>query len=319
MRKHKWTAKKNVINIAYCTDANYLEYVAVSIMSVIMNNPGQDLSFFVFVYDVTDEEINKLRSTSDKIQVINIDKEEIEKYNNDFAIKHLNRSTYMRLAVPRLLKDKVEHFIYLDADTLCFDKLNDINSIDISNVICAVSHDSLDIHDTKNAKRLSLSTGHYFNAGFLYINIENWIKFDIENKANTVLFEQGKSLPYFDQDALNIAMNGNVKFIDKRWNFLFNWFTDQQKDTFFYQKDILPRIIHFTGGRKPWYKEHTGLSQQLYLFYHHFTPWRNTEMRSYAPRMRPTDYRVYSRQEAKKGNYFASFKWYLKYLKSKLR
>ncbi|MGV3793256.1 glycosyltransferase [Citrobacter portucalensis] len=82
-------SKKNVINIAYCTDANYLEYVAVSIMSVIMNNPGQNLSFFVFVYDVTDEEINKLRSTSDKIQVINIDKEEIEKYNNDFAIKHL--------------------------------------------------------------------------------------------------------------------------------------------------------------------------------------------------------------------------------------
>ncbi|EPY0577028.1 glycosyltransferase family 8 protein, partial [Citrobacter freundii] len=107
--------KNNIINIAYCTDANYLEYVAVSIMSVIMNNPEQDLSFFVFVYDVTDEEINKLRSTSDKIQVINIDKEEIEKYNSDFAIKHLNRSTYMRLAVPRLLKDKVEHFIYLDA------------------------------------------------------------------------------------------------------------------------------------------------------------------------------------------------------------
>lgn len=107
------------------------------------------MSFFVFVYDVSDDEINKLRATSDKIQVINIDKEEIEKYNNDFAIKHLNRSTYMRLAVPRLLKDKVEYFIYLDADTLCFDKLNDINSIDISNVICAVSHDSLDIHDTK--------------------------------------------------------------------------------------------------------------------------------------------------------------------------
>ncbi|WP_213134316.1 glycosyltransferase family 8 protein [Citrobacter sp. FP75] len=312
-------SQNNVINIAYCTDANYLEYVAVSIMSVIMNNPVQPLSFFVFVYDVTDEEINKLRSTSDKIQVFNIDKEEIEKYNNDFAIKHLNRSTYMRLAVPRLLKDKVEHFIYLDADTLCFDKLNDINRIDIADVICAVSHDSLDIHDTKNARRLGLSTNHYFNAGFLYINIENWIKYDIENKANTVLFEQGKSLPYFDQDALNIAMDGNVIFIDNRWNFLFNWFNDQQKETFFYQKDILPRIIHFTGGRKPWYKEHIGLSQQLYLFYHHFTPWRNTEMRSYAPRMRPTDYRVYSRQEAKKGNYCASIRWYVKYLKTKLR
>ena len=312
-------SKKNVINIAYCTDANYLEYVAVSIMSVIMNNPGKNLSFFVFVYDVTDEEIKKLRSTTDKIQIINIDKKEIEKYNNDFAIKHLNRSIYMRLTVPRLLKGKVEHFIYLDADTLCFDKIDDINSIDISEVICAASHDSLNNNDNKNAKRLKLSTPSYFNSGFLYINIINWLKNDIETKANQILFDRGESLPYPDQDALNIAMDGNVKFIDHRWNFLFNWFTDQQKETFFYQKDILPRIIHFTGGRKPWYKEHTGLSQQLYLFYHHFTPWRNTEMRSYAPRMRPTDYRVYSRQEAKKGNYCASIKWYLKYLKTKLR
>lgn len=312
-------SKKNVINIAYCTDANYLEYVAVSIMSVIMNNSGQNLSFFVFVYDVTDEEIKKLRSTTDKIQIINIDKKEIEKYNNDFAIKHLNRSIYMRLTVPRLLKGKVEHFIYLDADTLCFDKIDDINSIDISEVICAASHDSLNNNDNKNAKRLKLSTPSYFNSGFLYINIINWLKNDIETKANQILFDRGESLPYPDQDALNIAMDGNVKFIDHRWNFLFNWFTDQQKETFFYQKDILPRIIHFTGGRKPWYKEHTGLSQQLYLFYHHFTPWRNTEMRSYAPRMRPTDYRVYSRQEAKKGNYCASIKWYLKYLKTKLR
>ncbi|ENM2867007.1 glycosyltransferase family 8 protein [Citrobacter koseri] len=310
--------KTNVINIAYCTDANYLEYVAVSIMSVIMNNPEQSLAFFVFVYDVSDEDIAKLQSTSNKIQVITIDKADIEKYNNDFAIKHLNRSTYMRLAVPRLLKDKVERFIYLDADTLCFDSLSEINSVDIDDVVCAVSHDSLNIHDNKHARRLGLSIDHYFNAGFLYINVANWIKHDIEHKANTVLFEQGKSLPYFDQDALNIAMNGNITFIDNRWNFLFNWFTDEQKENFFYHSDTLPRIIHFTGGRKPWYKEHTGLSQQLYVFYHHFTPWRNAELRSYAPRMRPTDYRVYSRQAAKKGNYFTAIKWYAKYLKTKI-
>lgn len=305
------------INIAYCTDANYLEYVAVSITSIIMNNPGQPLSFFVFVYDVSDDDIQKLQATSDKIEVINIDKAEIEKYNNDFAIKHLNRSTYMRLAVPRLLKERVDNFIYLDADTLCFDKIDEIAHYDISDVVCAVSHDSLNIHDEKHARRLGLSTDHYFNAGFLYINIANWIQYDIENKANTVLFEKGKELPYFDQDALNIAIDGNVKFIDNRWNFLFNWFSDKQKETFFFNKTALPRIIHFTGGRKPWYKEHTGLSQQLYVFYHHFTPWRNAELRSYAPRMRPTDYRVYSRQAAKKRNYLSAIRWYSKYIKAK--
>ena len=73
----------------------------------------------------------------------------------------------MRLAVPRLLKDTVENFIYLDADTLCFDKIEEINNIDIHDVICDVSHDSLNVHDNNHAKRLGISTNHYFNASFL--------------------------------------------------------------------------------------------------------------------------------------------------------
>ena len=311
--------QNNTINIAYCTDANYLEYVAVSIISIVMNNPQQLLSFYVFVYDVSDEDIEKLCLTTRNIQVIKIDRTDIEKYNNDFAIKHLNRSTYMRLAVPRLLKEKVNRFIYLDADTLCFNNISNITHIDIDNVICAVSHDSLNINDDKHAKRLGLNTQYYFNAGLLYINVDNWIKHDIENKANTILFEKGNKLPYFDQDALNIAMDGNVRFIDNKWNYLFTWLSDEQKESFFFHKETLPNIMHFTGGRKPWYKEHTGLAQQLYMFYHHFTPWKDVELRSYVSKMRPTDYRVYSRQEAKKKNYISSAKWYLKYLNTKLK
>ncbi|HKS33354.1 MAG TPA: glycosyltransferase, partial [Enterobacteriaceae bacterium] len=91
--------KNKIINIAYCTDANYLEYVAVSIMSILMNNSEQALQFFVFVYDVSEEDIKKLQATSEKIQVVKIDNAEVEKYNNDFSIKHLNRSIYIRLIV----------------------------------------------------------------------------------------------------------------------------------------------------------------------------------------------------------------------------
>lgn len=309
----------SVINIAWCTDANYLEYVATSMMSVQMNNLHHQLAFYVFVYDVSDDEITKLQSTCEHIQVLKIDKADIEKYNDNFTIKHLNRSIYMRLAVPRLLQGKVDKFIYLDADTLCFDDISAIHEINIDDVICAVSHDSLNKDGSKNARRLGLKDNNYFNSGFLYINVANWLDQDIEGKADKILSERGKDFPYADQDALNIAMDGNVLFIDNRWNYLFNWFTDEQKENYFYHASTTPRIVHFTGGRKPWYREHTGLSQQLYRFYHHFTPWRDTPLRAYAPRMRPTDYRVYSRENARKGKYLTSLGWYLKYLRSKLR
>lgn len=72
-----------------------------------------------------------------------MDKSDIDKYKNEFKIKHLNRATYMRLAVPRLLHKKVDTFIYLDADTLCFDDITAIKGIDLSKAICAVGHDSL--------------------------------------------------------------------------------------------------------------------------------------------------------------------------------
>jgi lipopolysaccharide biosynthesis glycosyltransferase len=310
-------ANNSVINVAWCTDANYLEYVATSMISVLMNNTHQSLAFYVFVYDVSDDEIEKLKSINTCIHVQKIEKSDIEKYSDNLKIKHLNRSIYMRLAVPRLLRDNVESLIYLDADTLCFDSISSISEVNISDVICAVSHDALTIDENKNAQRLGLKNTHYFNSGFLYINVKNWIQHDIENKANTLLQEKGNSLPYPDQDALNIVIDGNVRFIDNKWNFLFNWFTDEQKETFFYHKNLTPKIVHFTGGRKPWYKEHAGLAQQLYVFYHHFTPWRDSPLRSYKPRMRPTDYRVYARQNAKKGHYFIAIGWYLKYIKSK--
>nr|WP_154325502.1 glycosyltransferase [Pantoea sp. 201603H] len=307
------------INIAYCTDANYLEYVATSITSVIMNNMQASLAFYVFVYDVSSDDIEKLKKTSPYIEVFEMEKSDIDKYQTDFKIKHLNRSTYMRLAVPRLLKDKVDTFIYLDADTLCFDDISAITEIDVSKVICAVGHDSLDAAETKHAKRLGLNVDNYFNAGFLYINVENWISNGIEEKANEILFEKAQELPYLDQDALNIAMAGNVTFIDNKWNFIHNWYTETQKDTYFYDKSDLPRIVHFTGGRKPWFKEHEGLSQQLFSFYHHFTPWRNEPLRSFSSRMRPTDYRVYSRQHFQRRQFGKAIVNYLKYLKAKFK
>lgn len=313
----------NIINIAYCTDSNYLEHVGVSIISMIFNNMHNNIHFHVFLYDVSPEEQKKLQKISPSITIHTIPINELNKYldNQNNKVKHINRSMYIRLSVPRLLHNIVDKFIYLDVDTLCFGDISAISKVNIDSVICAVSSDSLDNNNiTKNQERLKLTSQSYFNSGFLYINTNNWMNFDTENKVNQILLssQQTNELIYPDQDALNIVLQHQVLFVDNKWNYLFTWMNDTQKENFFYDKENLPNIIHFTGARKIWYQEHSGLAQDIYCFYRHFTPWATTPLVSYKSKMRINDYRIYAKNYLKKRKIINWLKYYSIYLINKL-
>jgi lipopolysaccharide biosynthesis glycosyltransferase len=307
------------INIAFCTDNNYLEYVAIAIKSIQLNNLHNSIQFHVFLYDVPQNELEIFQKLDAPVEIQIIDQKDIEKYQNEHRLKHINRSMYIRLLVPRLLLNKVDKFIYLDADTLCFKDISSIKQIDIDSVVCAVVSDSLKQQNIdKNINRLKLNSEHYFNSGFLYINTKNWCEFDVENKVNAILLNPQSKLVYPDQDALNLVLQKQVKFIDYKWNYLFTWMTESEKEQFFYHEDTLPNIIHFTGARKPWYLEHVGLAQNLYIFYKHFTPWYKSPLKSYLPRMRINDYRIYAKSLLKKGKLFKGIRFFITYLLLKL-
>lgn len=310
--------KQNTINIAFCSDKNYLKYVAIAIQSIYFNNLNNALKFHVFLYDVEQDDIDQLSRLSSDIIVYPIPKACLDKYDNEHAIKHLNRSMFIRLLVPRLLNGKVDKLIYLDADILCFKDISAINDIDIDNVVCAASIDSLNNENvSKNIQRLNLSTVHYFNSGFLYINVKNWNDFNTEDKVNTLLLSHKGQLRYPDQDALNMVLQNDVLIVDSSWNYLFTWINEKDKDKFFETEKNFPYFIHFTGARKPWYHEHVGAAQNWYLFYKHFTPWRDCCLDSYQDKMRPTDCRVYAKKFFKSGHVLKALKYALMYIKLK--
>jgi len=313
----------SIINIVYCTDSNYLEHVGVSITSIILNNKHHNIHFHVFLYDVSEEEKNKLKEISSSITLYSIPIDELNKYSDiqNNKIKHINRSMYIRLSVPRLLPDYVDKFMYLDADILCFGDISSILNINIDSVVCAVTPDSLDANNMlQNKERLNLASQKYFNSGFLYINTQNWKKFDTENKANQILLSpQNYNLSYPDQDALNIVLQNQVTYIDVKWNYLFTWMNDQEKESFFHNKQSLPYFVHFTGARKIWYQEHTGIAQNIYCFYKHFTPWSNSCLKSYKSKMRVNDYRIYAKSYLKDKNLINCIKYYSLYFLYKLR
>ncbi|OTQ60528.1 hypothetical protein B6C98_08490, partial [Gilliamella apis] len=46
----------------------------------------------------------------------------------------------------------------------------------------------------------------------------------------------------------------------------------------------------------------------------HFTPWHDTPLQSYLPKMRVNDYRIYAKYYFKKGKIFKGIKFFTQYL-----
>lgn len=309
---------ESTIHVVFCSDGNYIEYLATSLASVYHNNLENDIHFHVFSYDVSEDQLAKIRTQAGNISVYKIDDADLEKYDGQSSLAHINKSTYIRLLVPRLLPVNVNRFVYLDVDTLCFSSLAALQAVDIDNVVCAVVTDNSPEINRKNSQRIGMTDARYFNAGFLYINRDAWLAHEVERKTQDILRERKGQLKYLDQDALNIVLENNVVFIDKKWNLLYTLLNEEQQQNFIYYPESVPVIMHFTGGRKPWYREHQGTGQHLYLFYRNFTVWRDVPLRSYRGRMRATDYRVYARNALKKGRFLEALGYYSGYLKKKI-
>lgn len=309
---------ESTIHVVFCSDGNYIEYLATSLASVYHNNLTNDVHFHVFSYDVSEDQLDKVRSQPGNISVYKIEDADLEKYDGQSSLAHINKSTYIRLLVPRLLPEDVTRFVYLDVDTLCFSSLAALSAVDIDNAVCAVVTDNSQEINRKNSQRIGMTDARYFNAGFLYINRRAWLAHDVERKTQDILRERKGQLKYLDQDALNIVLENKVVFIDKKWNLLYTLLNDEQRQDFIYHPESIPVIMHFTGGRKPWYQEHRGTGQHLYLFYRNFTAWRDAPLRSYSGRMRATDYRVYARNAFKKGQVLEGLRYYAGYIRKKL-
>ncbi|HFZ8994767.1 TPA: glycosyltransferase family 8 protein [Citrobacter freundii] len=306
------------VNVVFCSDNNYVEYLATALTSVFLNNINESIKFHVFSYNISDGELKKLKQCSADITIYNLEDADLAAYDSQSSLAHINKSTYIRLLVPRLLPAEVEYFVYLDVDVLCFSSIMQLQDIDISKKICAVVTDNNSEINRRNNQRIGVYGDQYFNAGFMYINKKLWIDNNIEKRTLMILNERKGKLKYLDQDALNIALQGQVLYISKKWNYLYTLLTETQQQDFLYNYGQLPVIMHFTGGRKPWYVEHKGVAQYLYLFYRNFTAWRDISLKSYMPRMRATDYRVYARQAFRRGKVFEGIRYYFGYIRKKV-
>ena len=174
------------------------------------------------------------------------------------------RIMYARLVAPEQLDNVAERLLYLDADMLVMQPIEDLWEIDLEGHVCGCCQDMavpyvssrMAIKDP-NASGLPFDAP-YFNAGVMLIDTKKWRNQGISRKALAYLEHNAAHINLYDQEALNAALKGDWLRLSYRWNLIasiagrsfIDPATPESED---YQSSLLePCIVHFAGTLKPW-------------------------------------------------------------------
>lgn len=234
---------KENINISVCTVCNdeFVQGAQVLIYSFLKNNPWFNGDFIVFYNNeysrLSLENKNKMSKLYSKIEFRNVDISDYSKVIKRF--KRLWKGKPQERFIPSLftyeafeLTREYDKVLFLDSDMLVTGNVSNLLNIE-EDVTVTPDTGKYDVHKKYNT----------FNGGFLLLNGDQ-----SKYKAGLLKFgEVTNNHALADQSMMNDYFNGNVSFLNSRYNCLKRCFNDRN----FYRYDKQIKIIHYVGA-KPW-------------------------------------------------------------------
>ncbi|RTJ02368.1 hypothetical protein C3H99_09460, partial [Campylobacter jejuni] len=287
---------KDNIPIVFSCDDNYLPYLTVILHSIKMHS-SKDCNYDICIlYDLLNKEnMNKIKNF---IQDINISIRFINISSYVYNAKkqvyfhiaaHFKEANYYRFFIPSIFKN-YKKIIYLDCDMLVLKDLKDLYLYNFNTSIAACKEftailivlNNIDKYyiDFINIKKPFKNICNYIQSGVLVYNISKCIEGNFTQKCLDTL-KYLEYPPIVDQDVINSAFDGDISFLDVRWNFTWNLpirypnFKTLLPKAFI--KDALkmiknPYIIHYNDIFKPWNSPHLP-NAHLWWHYARQTPF----------------------------------------------
>lgn len=296
----------NTFHIAYGIDANFVRPMGVAMTSIVENNQTAEIVFHVLTegLDVVgkkalQEFANQYKKT---IYLYYIDETVFERLP---STAHFTKATYNRFLLPKALQGIAKRVIYLDADILCLGDMTKLGDLDFEqHTVCVVK--DIEAVAKRQIKSLNLAGNRYFNAGFLYIDVEAWNKGQISEKALAVSFERLGQLDWLDQDALNLVLEDSAKYIDDKYDYIF----DLGSNETIQQLPCDTVFVHYAGRFKPWHEWCMHPLKLDFMHYASLSPWADI------PLIQPQNYKDMKKMAKAYFTYnqiFSGLQWYAKY------
>lgn len=242
--------------VAYLVGGDNWVPCFVSVYSLLDNNPDTSLRVVLFSEEDRDNRFfanaELLEDAHDDatIEFVNIPQDEFDALPaapEENAI--FPKAMYAKLLIPELFPDPPDEFLYLDADTLVLNDLDDLFDRSGSEAVVAAAPDiksriaglGVDLHR------------QYFNAGVMYVDASQWLETDVTGACLEFIRERKPS--YMDQTALNAILHRRnaVDVVSPKYNLIPAWEQNADENipvSFDWDET---RIIHYAGVPKPWH------------------------------------------------------------------
>ena len=274
--------KADSVNIVLAADNFYTPYVSTLLGSLTEHASAQRFyDITVFHRNITSQnqqllisEVAKHRNVSLRFADMSSRVAEFESLATKW---HITVETYFRLFIPEIMSgyDKV---LYLDGDMIIKRDVATLFDENINNYMLAACRDidmagvytsnlvAAENTINKTMKRhideeVGLENPYdYFQAGVLLLNLAAFREKYTTKELLAIAARQ--KWEYLDQDILNHIAKGKVKYLDGRWNVLYDWEFVRIKNVIskapiaLYKEYMAsrknPYIIHYGGSIKPW-------------------------------------------------------------------
>ena len=183
-------------------------------------------------------------------------------------------TTYFKLLVPDLIPHSVDRAIWLDCDMLVTRDISLLWNVDLGGHATAAVQDQLvPLVSSRGgvSRRANLgipAQAKYFNAGVMLMSLSAWRRDGVARNALSYLRDNARSVMFWDQEGLNVALAGKWQELPQSWNVnvsLPGWRTAP--------RDRAPAILHFAGMLKPWAFRTSDPEWSVYNQYLDHTAW----------------------------------------------
>lgn len=170
------------------------------------------------------------------------------------------------LWIVKLLPEDVERVLYLDCDIVVYDDITQLLETDLTDSVLAAVVDpgskvlgnqaGLSAWAQEHGYAYQPDESPYFNAGMLLLNLDVWRKENLLDRLDDSFRDSYHSLPFHDQDALNLLFGNRARMVSPRWNLLeiLEFWDDWDFEIHTVEppcRYFEPAIKHFAGYQKP--------------------------------------------------------------------